>query len=82
MNLVIELLHPKYGNIIYSKPGLVVKSAATSHSKQIKILTIEVGNLTSVYKSTNTDFTFDNCDTKIVLGSFHSHSITWEIPRK
>jgi hypothetical protein len=60
MNLVIELPHPKYGSAIYSKPGLVVKSAATSHNKQIEILTNEVGNctITSVYKPPSTDFTF------------------------
>ena len=75
MNLVIKLPHPKYGSAIYSKTGLVVKSAATSHSKQTEILTIEVGNctITSVYKPP----TIDNYDTKIVLGDFNSHSTTW-----
>lgn len=41
MNLVIELSHPKYKSAIYSKLGLVDKSAATSNSKQIEILIID-----------------------------------------
>jgi hypothetical protein len=85
MNLVIELPHSKYGSAIYTKPGLVVESAAYSHSNQIEILSIEVRNctITSVYKPPNTAFAFekptnfDNCDTKIIVGDFNSHNVTW-----
>jgi len=85
MNLVIELPHSQYGRAIYTKPELVIESASHSHSSQIEILTIEVRNctITSVYKQPNIAFAFekpdkfDNCDTKIVLGDFFSHSITW-----
>ncbi|KAL4098793.1 hypothetical protein QTP88_023329 [Uroleucon formosanum] len=85
MNLVIELPHPQYGSAIYTKPELVVESASYSHNNQIEILTIEVRNctITSVYKPPKIAFdfvkpdNFDNCDTKIVLGDFNSHSVMW-----
>jgi len=85
MKLVIELPHLQYGSAIYTKPELVVGSTSYSHSSQIEILTIEVRNctITSVYKPPNIAFAFekpdnfDKCDTKIVLGDFNSHSVTW-----
>jgi len=84
MKLIIELTHSKYGSTIYTKPELVVENASYSHSSQIEILTIEVRNctITSVYKPLNIAFAFekpdnfDNCDTKVVLGDFNSHSVT------
>jgi hypothetical protein len=76
--------HIHNGSAIYTKPELVVESAY-SHNNQIEILTIEVRNctITSVYKPPNIAFdfvkpdNFDNCGTKIVLGDFNSHSVTW-----
>jgi len=85
MNLVIELPHSQYESAIYTKPELVIESASYSHSSQIEILTIKVRNctITSVYKPPNIAFAFekpdnfDNCNTKIVLGDFNNHNVTW-----
>lgn len=41
MNLIIEISNPFYGSAIFARPGLVIDSAAFSHTNNIEILTIE-----------------------------------------
>lgn len=87
MNIIIEIPNAFYGSAIFAIPGLVIDSAAFSHTNNIEILIIETKKctITSIYKPPNADFTFEkpsnfeNSSTKLVVaGDFNSHSPTWE----
>lgn len=82
MILIVEIPNKQYGSAIFSKPGLIIKSAEHSNTGNIEIITIEVKGctVTSIYKPPNINFdfekpkNFDNNPVKIVIGDFNSHS--------
>lgn len=82
MNLVIELPQSQYGSAIHTRLELVVKIVVYSHNSQIDVLTIVMCNcrISLVYKLLIINFafekptSFDNCETKIVMGDYNSHN--------
>lgn len=85
MSLIIERPHKKYGSALFVKHNTQVKSAAMSCTKDIEILSVDLGKITiaSVYKPPGADFIFTEPDnfrdnrTKIIIGDFNSHNVNW-----
>lgn len=85
MKIIGRRSHNKYGSAIFVRDKLSVKSVHITDEDNIEIITVDLGNITisSIYKPPNTPFkfieppNFQNQNTRIVIGNFNSHSISW-----
>lgn len=77
--------HNKYGSAMFIRDKLHVESVHITDEENIEIITVDLGNITisSIYKLPNTSFkfieplNFQNQNTRIIIGDFNSHSLSW-----
>jgi len=85
MKIIGQRPHNKYGSAIFVRDKLNVDSVHITDEDNIEIITVDLGNITisSIYKPPNTPFkfteppNFQNQNTRIVIGDFNSHSLSW-----
>jgi hypothetical protein len=85
MKIIGRRPHNKYGSVIFVKDELNFESVQITDENNMEIITIDLGNITisSIYKKPITSFkfieppNFQNQNTRIVIGDFNSHSLSW-----